>query len=61
MKVRFYDINWDTDGDPIDILPQVVECDTNLEDEEDVSLNGADVLSDRYGFCVNSFSFEIKE
>jgi hypothetical protein len=58
MLVRFCDINWDTDGEnPVELgLPSEVvlevENDTNVEDE------GADILSDRFGWCVNSFSFE---
>ena len=48
-------INWDTDEEDID-LPSEVEFE--MEDDEDPSLNGADAISDKIGWCVNSFSFE---
>jgi hypothetical protein len=58
QQVRFFDIEWDTDGEDVE-LPAEVE----LEVDKDLDLNteGADVLSDRYGWCVHGFNFEIKE
>ena len=46
MKVQ---VNWDTDNESID-LPNMVDVPDNME-EEDI----ADWLSDKYGWCVNSF------
>jgi heme/copper-type cytochrome/quinol oxidase subunit 2 len=57
MKVHFYNINYDTDGESID-LP--TELTLEVDDDIDVSLEGADLISDETGFCVNSFNFEIE-
>jgi len=55
MKVRFFNIVWDTDGEAVD-LP--VEVEMVVEADLDVAEDGADVLSDTYGFCVFSFEWE---
>jgi hypothetical protein len=63
MKVRFFNIDWDTSDNSDELaatdapeLPEEVILDvpegTDLENE------GADILSDQYGFCVNSFNFD---
>lgn len=67
MKVRLFDIEYDTDGEVIDDLPKTIH--TTLEEmsytEEDgdisefVYLNGADFISDKTGFCVSKFLWEI--
>lgn len=55
MKVRFFNINWDTDGQEVDLPKEVI-----LEDgDRDISIEGADELSDKYGWCVEGFDFEI--
>jgi hypothetical protein len=51
MKIKTTKIDWDTDGEDID-LPQSVELE--VEDEEEI----ADALSDNFGFCVFSFEYE---
>lgn len=51
MKIRTTFIDWDTDGEKVD-LPQVVE----IEGEE---CNFADTLSDLYGWCIFSLGYEI--
>lgn len=55
MKVRFFNIVWDggTSSLPREVI--VDDFDGNPEEE------GADCLSDRYGFCINSMSYEILE
>ena len=64
MLVKFFDIDWDTTDDNEDNdwnvrnhhnlnLPKEVV----LEVEETSEM--ADVLSDAYGYCVNSFNFEV--
>jgi hypothetical protein len=58
MKVRFYDIDWDTDGYAVD-LPS--ETTLEVDDDLELSTQGADVLSDKYGWCVNSFNFDATE
>ena len=55
MNIRFYEIDWDTDGEDVDLPVDVV---LPVDDDLDVSLDGANVLSDKYGWCVNSFQFE---
>jgi hypothetical protein len=56
MKVKFCDISWDTDNETPDLPSEVtLEVDNDL----DVPNDGADVLSDKFGWCVNSFNFEI--
>lgn len=45
MKIR---VNWDTDGEKVEELPECVEVPEEIE-SEDI----ADWLSDKYGFCVN--------
>lgn len=54
--VKFYDIDWDTDGEYIASLPCEVEL--PVDPQADIALEGADWLSDIFGFCVNSFKFE---
>jgi len=62
MKVKFSNIVWDTTGDEDDNI-HTGELPTELTLEVDNDLNiadaGADFLSDGYGFCVDSFTFEI--
>ena len=53
------EIDWDTDGEMISELPTCVELQfTDEEEVEDFDI--ADELSDRYGFCVNSFNYQQK-
>ena len=50
--MKAININWDTDGEDIN-LPKEVVVPANLDVDE-----VADFLSDVYGFCVFSFSIE---
>jgi hypothetical protein len=59
-KIRFSNINWDTDGVDAD-LPESAELDVNVGDDTDLGLEGADILSDKFGYCVFSFNFEVVE
>ena len=56
---RFFNIKWDTDGySPKKLnLPSetVIQSD---EPDFDPEWDGADVLSDKFGYCVFSFNFE---
>jgi hypothetical protein len=56
MKVRFYDINYDTDGFNVE-LPTELELDVDAD--LDLDQFGADCISDETGYCVNSFNYEI--
>jgi hypothetical protein len=67
MKIRCYDIKWDTDGEDVDLpsvdLPSEVFVDINTDDEDAdletlVNEQGADALSDLYGWCVLSYQWE---
>ena len=57
MRVFAYDIDWDTDGDTVNNLP--LSCEVVLDDDADPQYDLADVLSDEYGFCINSLSFRM--
>ena len=69
MKVRFYNILWDTETDDIDIIDMPPELpndvilemytDPDLTDDENICEFGADTLSDKYGFCVHGYCYEI--
>lgn len=54
--VRFFDIEWDYDGDD-EGLPS--EFETSVDSKFDIGTDGADILSDEFGFCVASFDYEI--
>lgn len=56
MKVRFFNIVWDTDGEAVDLpveVEMVVDPDLDLDEE------GCDVLSDTYGWCVIQYEVEV--
>lgn len=55
--VHFSNIKWDTDGETIDLPDNYT---TEVPMELDVAEQGADLLSDKFGFCVFSFDFEEK-
>lgn len=57
---RFYkitDIDWDTEGEEVD-LPTKVQIDVDIEENDDVDDILASRLSDEYGWTVNSFNYE---
>lgn len=51
--IKITDIQWDTDGEDID-LPKNIVIEKEPENEDI-----ADYLSDTYGFCV--FGFKVEE
>lgn len=57
MIVKMSSIDWDTDGRKVKHLPKEVTIE--VDDDCDIECEGADILSDKFGFCVNKFSFEI--
>jgi hypothetical protein len=65
VKVRFFDIEWDTGDEDLDEDPSPSECGlpsecvVEVEDDLDLDEEGADALSERYGFCVSRCSFEV--
>jgi hypothetical protein len=56
MKVKASNIDWDTDGETL-ALPNEVMVD--MDEDAEISIEIADAISDRYGFCINSLVFEI--
>jgi len=52
---RCYDIDWDTDGNEVELPNEMI---IEVENDFDVSLDGANILSDKMGWCVNNFSFD---
>lgn len=44
-------VDWDTDDEPVEDLPEIVRVPSYVEEG-----NVADWLSDYYGYCVNSYS-----
>lgn len=55
MNIRFYNIEWDTDDEPINLPNDVI---LEVDDDVDVSLTGADALSDKFDWCVAGFEWE---
>jgi hypothetical protein len=55
IKIKFYHINWDTDGEEVD-LPEKVSFTVN--DDFDVENDGSDLLSDEYGFLVIGYRWK---
>lgn len=64
-SITFTDISWDKDGQkvklPNEVTLNIEDVDIDLGDspKDAIALEGADVLSDKYGWCVNSFNFTI--
>lgn len=56
IELEAYDIEWDTDGEEVD-LPDKVRL--MLHSEEDFGSVIADRLSDRFGWCVRTFQFRM--
>ena len=58
VKCVITNIDWDTDGEVIEDLPKDVTFEMDYDDEYGAELDqdAADELTDRYGFCINTFS-----
>lgn len=56
VEVECTDIDWDTDGEKVD-LPQTVRI--MLESSEDAGEVVADRLSDTYGWCIKSLNYKV--
>lgn len=59
-KFRITNINWDTDGEKVD-LPKELVIEMSQEHVlayEDFDEAVSELLSDNYGWCVNGFCFE---
>ena len=59
MQVRFYDIHWDMTDSEETRMPEECgppsECVLEVEDDIDLANDGADVLSQHYGWLVNGY------
>jgi len=58
MRIRCFDIDYDTDGEDVD-LPQEIIID--LDDDEDPEYDSADAISDITGWCINHHRWEPME
>ena len=53
-KYNLFNIVYDTDGESNE-LP--TELTFNVDDDVDIAMEGADLISDETGFCVESFEW----
>jgi hypothetical protein len=58
-SILFYNIKWDTDGEKVKLPKRLRVSLDKFDDEFDFAYEGADYLSDEYGWCVESFEYEI--
>jgi hypothetical protein len=58
-KLYATNIDWDTDGYQV-ALPSEVELPSDMTDAEAIDMEGADYLSNKYGYCVNTFNITRK-
>lgn len=63
LKLYATEIDWDTDGEVVDLpkeveIPIPVAMEYQLQEENDSVLS--DFLSDTFGWCVNSFNIIMK-
>lgn len=56
--VNLTNIKWDTDGEEVE-LPQSVTVEIDDSDDFEASQDGADYLSDQFGFLVVSFEVAV--
>jgi hypothetical protein len=57
--VRLYGILWNTDGEPADELGLPKEQIAIVGDDWNPVDDAADLLSDRYGYCVHGCEFKV--
>lgn len=60
-KILITDIQWDTDGDKrlFKKLPQKIEWEGEIDEEDDIDEVIGDAISDQTGFCHYGFHYEI--
>jgi len=59
MKVKVFDIDYDTDKQTAKMLPQTIIIDVADAELEELRDELADYVSDETGFCINGCSYEI--
>lgn len=58
MLIRIFDIDWDLDDEIVNLPREVyMEVPNNIDMDEE----GADLLSDHFGWCVRGFSWIVEE
>ena len=58
MKVNFFNIKWDVDNQKVEGLP--LDTVMEIDDDTDIENDGADLLSDEFGWCVIGFDYVTK-
>ena len=62
VKVKIYNIEWDIDEDDDTVLPTEIEAEFDYHgDNDELSDNISDWVSDEYGYCHYGFDYEIIE
>lgn len=56
--IRFTKIVWDTDGKSLKECGVPKTCELEVDADLDVAMDGAGVLSDKYGYCVQHFEWK---
>jgi hypothetical protein len=59
MKIKVWNIVYDTDGKKVSGLPKKMILD--IPEDADLDSDIADIISDKTGWCVFSFDFKIVE
>ncbi len=62
LKIHVSDIEWDTDGEDVNLPEEIIISNPTMEMLDDIDGYAdaiADYLSDEYGFCVNNFNAEV--
>ena len=54
-RYRLFDVVWDTDGHNVTLPYETI---VEIDDDDDIRDIGADLLSDKHGWCVWSFDYE---
>ncbi len=55
--IVIYNIKWDTDKQKVKLPKAIAIPKENLDKDFDIVMDGADFLSNHYGWCVVSFDF----
>ena len=62
VKVKIYNIEWDIDEDDNTVLPTEIEAEFDYHgDNDELSDNISDWLTDEYEYCHHGFDYEIIE
>lgn len=62
VKVKIYNIEWDMDEDDDAVLPTEIEAEFDYHgDNDELSDNISDWLTDEYDYCHEGFNYEIIE